>query len=79
MCSKFCGKLESRAFTVGIRKIMRLQGWDLGQLFHTKLLTMTSSFNNTVKRLCARILECTAVSPQSGLHFLKSYLNKALL
>lgn len=64
---------------MGIQKIMKLQGQDLGQLFHTKPVTMTGSFNSKEKRLCARILQCTAISPQSDLCFLKSYLNKALL
>lgn len=41
---KFQNKLVCTAFTLGIKKMTSLQHWDLKQLFHTKLVTMISSF-----------------------------------
>lgn len=47
---KFKDKLVIRALTMGIKKIKKKSwGWDLEQLFHTKLVTMTSSFSNVGK------------------------------
>lgn len=46
---KFSDKLVIRALTMGIKKIIWSWGWDLEQLFHIKLVTMTSSFSNVGK------------------------------